>query len=119
MDTDALLGALRPLIVRYRGDSRGLANAFINVLQRAIISTHPERNPGEVFHAINTQLKELFGPVEERTDDQHVKVAGRVLYGIEKLFPELPFENLWAIIDRVLGTPLSPHETALLEELRS
>jgi hypothetical protein len=117
VDTDTLLGAVRPLVVRYRGDPAGLTHALVNVLQRAIISTHPEREPGKVFHDINSQLKELFGPATKRDYQTHNAAAGRVLYGIEKL--DLPDQHLWAIIDRVLGDPLSPHEQDLLEGLRS
>jgi hypothetical protein len=117
MSTDTLLGAVRPLVVRHRGDTSKLVHALVQVYQRAVISTHPEREPGQVFHDINARLKELYGPAAERDDFKNSEAAGRILDRIAQM--NLPDEHLWAIIDRVLGEPLSPHERDLLEGLRS
>jgi hypothetical protein len=117
MDTNTLLGAVRPLVVRHRGDTSKLVHALVQVYQRAVISTHPERNPGQVFHDINGRLKELYGPAADRDETTNNEAAGRILQAVERM--DLPDVHLWAIIDRVLGEPLSPHEQDLLEGLRS
>ena len=115
MDNDTLFGAVLPLVVRHRHSYRDLTAALISVATAELISAKPEANPGSVKHQFNHQLKEALGPVDDRTEDQHLDAVGRLIFSCELLSKELTDENVRAIIDRVLGEPLTPNEQAILE----
>jgi hypothetical protein len=117
MDHDTLLGAVRPWIVRHRRGFRELAAALVTMATAEHISAHPDASPGAVKHLYNHRLKEEFGPVEDRTEQQNLRAVARMLIECENLSMELTDENVHAIIERVLGDPLTPNERKILEDL--
>lgn len=115
MDHDTLFGAARPLVVRHRHSFRNLAAALVTVATAEYISAHPDAHPGAVKHLYNSRLKEEFGPVDGRTGQQELRAVARMMIECENLSVELTDENVYAIMERVLGEPLTPNEQAILE----